>query len=201
MLKRKAEVFAPTDGVIWLCRETPARMARGADWTGAEGLAPVVELPCRLMRVRADDVALAAAEGRAVTVKAEVRRAPGDWTGLTALFRGRAHDVTRSDEAGGLAYLCLSELASDGTCELVSTSVGYDALGQAVRRESSTEVVVRSAAPGDRDGSPVLRLTVRTADYAGEVVVRRSGTTYSVTASSSAGGWTALDCAERRADR
>lgn len=200
MIKRRAELFAPTDGTLWLCRDGPGRPTRGIDWTGPAGLERLVELPYESMQVRSQDVELAQQDGTQVTRKVRVRRCPGLDTSVTALLDGRACDVTRVDEEGRLAYLYLDEPTSDGMAELVRRRTSYDDLGRPHGEREGTWVLVRSASVGSDSGSPTLRLTVRACDYAGEAVVERGGTAYTVLSHASDGGWTVLACREGAKD-
>lgn len=194
MLRRKAEVFAPTDGVLWLCEESGERLSRGFDWSGAAGLVRGVCLPYRSMMLRSDDVALAANDGQEVTAKVSVREPPGLSTTALVEMRGKAFDLTRYDCEGRIAYLYLTEVATDGTATIVGQTTSYDELGQAVRETEETEVTVKECRMDVEGGRPVLTVTLRTVDYAGEATVVRGGERYHVDAVATDGGWTTLKC-------
>lgn len=201
MLRRKAEVFAPTDGVLWLCEESGERLSRGFDWSGAAGLVRGVCLPYRSMMLRSDDVALAASEGDAYTAKVRVAAPPGLSTVSLVEMGGAAYDLTRYDVEGRSAYLYLTESVSDGTVDLLSTVVSYDRLGQAVRTETAVTVTARSVSLSGDGSAPALKARVRAVDWTGETRLRRAGTVYTVTGSASDGRWVDLECSEEAKDR
>lgn len=194
MLSRKKPVFAPTDGVAWLCSESEERLERGFDWSGTAGLVRGTCLPFTSMAMRSEDVALAANDGQEVTAKVSVREPPGLSTTPIVEMRGKAFDLTRYDCEGRIAYLYLSEVGTDGTVALVGQTTSYDDLGQAVRETEETEVTVKECRIDVDGGRPVLTVTVRTVDYAGEATVVRGGEHYHVEAVATDGGWTTLKC-------
>lgn len=205
MLRAKSEVFAPTDGVLRLCRETPARRERGTDWTGDAGLATVCELPYRRSQVRSQDVDVLGEAAQALTLKACVRRPPALSTTDVVVVDGHAYDLTRSDEDGRLAWLYLSQLTSAGTCELVATTTAYDDLGLPTSTEARTTVLVRKAEIGassvDSGALGILSVTIRSCDWDGERAVVMDGRRHSVTRVTGDGEWVRLDCSEGVADR
>ena len=204
MLRAKSAVFAPTDGVLSLCRRTDGWSARGIDWTGSAGLEAVCELAYRKSQVRASDVSVLGDDAQALTLKVCVRRPPDLSTTDAVLVDGRAYDLTKSDEDGRLAWLYLSQLTSAGTCTLVAAKTAYDDLGLATRTETRTEVLVRTVSCGtaaaDSGALGTLTLTIRTCDWAGERAVVMDGTRYTVAKTAGDGQWLALTCAERAAD-
>ncbi len=210
MLRRKAEVFAPTDGVLYATIDTDARAARGADFSDPELLDVVWPLDFRRMRISARDVELADATGSEVTAKVEVRNAPLLTPELDVLMGGKVYETTRVESRGRTCWLWLSELASDGTCELLSETYEYDRLG--IPKQSGkqpTEVFVRRVeydlkrsnanAVDALDGT--IEVRIRACDYADERKLKRGGTTYTVLGAQSHGRWVDLTCRERGADR
>ena len=210
MLRRKAEVFAPTDGVLYVASDTDARAERGADFADPSLLGVSVPLSYRQMRLSSRDVELADAMGCEVTAKVEVRSMPGLDTEADVSLGGKVYELSRVESRGRTSWLWLSEIACDGTCELLSSSVEYDELAQSHQIDNEpVSVHVRSVAPGLRrvatggvttlDGTLTLRL--RACDYAGEPRVRRGGRTYSVASTENHGRWIDLKCRELGADR
>ena len=210
MLRRKAEVFAPTDGVVRLCIDSTEREERGADFADVSLLEPVCSMAFRRMRISSRDVELADSTGCEITAKVEVRYSPLINANNDVELGGKPYEVTRVENRGRTCWLWLSELASDGTCELLSETYEYDDIG--VPQKTSTEpivVYVRSLSPGMRrvtasgvdalDETLVMR--IRAIDYDNERRVRRSGITYTVIKSESHGRWCDLTCQERGADR
>lgn len=210
MLKRKAEVFAPTDGVVRLCADTDARTWRGADFCDLTLLEPMYSLAFRRMRISSRDVELADSTGCEITAKVEVRNSPLINANNDVEMDGKPYEVTRVESRGRTCWLWLSEMTSDGTVELLSTRYEYDDIG--VPQKTSTEptvVYVRSLSPGMRrvtasgvdalDETLVMR--IRATDYDNERKVRRNGITYTVIKSESHGRWCDLTCQERGADR
>ncbi|MEY8436149.1 hypothetical protein AAK967_00155 [Atopobiaceae bacterium 24-176] len=200
MLKAKGEVFAPTDGALWLCAESAERLSRGFDWSGTAGLVRGVFLPYRSMLLRSDDVALAASEGDAYTAKVRVAAPPGLSTVSVVEMGGAAYDLTRYDVEGRSAYLYLTEVVSDGTVALVDQRTTYDELGQADRSESTVTVTARDVSVSVEGSTGSLTATVRTVDYRGEPTVVRDGTRYSVTAAAVDGEWTKLSASVQPTD-
>lgn len=204
MLRRKREVFAPTDGVLTVMTETSARAARGVDFSGTTGLVARFGLDFRSSRLRTEDLALAEAEGVQVTRKVVTRRAPGVDAGTTVAIDGRAHDVTRVDLAAKTMTLWLSELTCDGTCVLTATKATRDARGEATRAATPTTVYVRRARLGGetvtKAGSrvvwPTAEITIRACDWGGERKVTYRGVTYRVTGVRGDGEWLSLSCEE-----
>lgn len=210
MLNRKAEVFAPTDGVIRLCTDSPEREERGADFTDPALLIPACSLAFRRMRISSRDVELADSTGCEITAKLEVRHSPLVNANNDVEMSGKPYEVTRIESRGRTCWLWLSEIAYDGTCELLSETYEYDEIGVPRQTgEQSTEVFVRKVEHGLKrtsanavdalDGSIVVR--IRACDYASERRLRRSGVTYTVLGAQNHGRWVDLTCKERGADR
>ena len=204
MLRRKREVFAPTDGVLSVMSETGDRANRGIDFSGTDGLASRFGLAYRQSRLRTEDMELAEADGVQVTRKVVTRRAPGVDAGTTCAIGGRAYDVTRVDLAAKTMTLWLSELTTDGTCVLHATSVTRDGRGEMTQETVPTEVYVRTARMGGERGSsggaqsvwPTVLLTLRACDWRGERSVTYRGVTYKVESTRGDGAWVELTCAE-----
>ena len=209
MLRRKPEVFAPTDGVLRVCEDGAGRTERGADFSDATLLDEVYPLAIRRMRISARDVELADATGSEVTAKVEVRNAPGLVPDRDAVLDGRVYEVTRIESRGRTCWLWLSELATDGQCVLVAVRTTRDARGRPVQEESKTEVWCRktqrsTAYVARGDGTelrPSLALRIRATDYDGEQTLIRGDTTYTVVSTSGAGRWLDLACERKVADR
>lgn len=200
MLRRKKNVFAPTDGALWLCTESGERLSRGFDWSGTAGLVRGTCLPYRSMMLRSDDVDLAAADGDAYTAKVCVAAPPGLSTVSAVEMAGGSYDLTRYDVEGRLAYLYLTEVVSDGKVTLVDQRTTYDELGQAVRSESEVVVTARDVFASTDGGTRSLTATVRAVDYRGEPTVVRDGTRYSVTATAEDGKWTKVSASVQPTD-
>ena len=210
MLKRKAEVFAPTDGVVRLCADTDARTWRGADFSDVSMLEPMCSMAFRRMRISSRDVELADSTGCEITAKVEVRYSPLINANNDVELDGKPYEVTRIENRGRTCWLWLSELASDGTCELLSETYEYDRLGipKPVKGQP-IEVHVRRVEHGLRrsnanavdalDGT--IEVRIRACDYTDERKLKRDGTTYTITGSKSHGRWVDLACRERGADR
>ena len=204
MLRRKREVFAPTDGVLSVMAETAGRDARGIDFSTTDGLAVAFGLDFRSTRLRTEDMEMAEADGVQVTRKVVCRRAPGVDAGAIVAIGGRVYDVTRADMAARNMTLHLSEVTTDGTCTLHATTVTRDARGESTSGASDTEVHVRSAAMGGethvKAGAqsiwPTVRLTIRARDWDGERSVTYRGVTYKVAATDGDGEWLDLTCEE-----
>lgn len=202
MLRRKASVFAPTDGVARIVTEAPERLARGYDWTGEGGTVTACALPFQAMSMRQQDVELAESQGAQWTRKVRVRACPALEAGELAIVGGRPHEVGYVDVSGRLAYLYLTELVGDGTVDLVAESVTYDGDRQARRTEAVTTVHARRQAPGasrttaaSRDAlAATCDVTVRAVDWAGETVVRRGGASMAVQSATASGAWVTLSC-------
>ncbi|MBR3387526.1 MAG: hypothetical protein IKG84_04760 [Bacteroidales bacterium] len=210
MLKRKAEVFAPTDGVIRVCADSDERQERGADFSDASLLLPMYPLAFRRMRISSRDVELADSTGCELSAKVETRYTPLINANNDVELDGKAYELSRVENRGRTCWLWLSEIATDGTCELLSESYEYDAVGIPHKtRETPILVNVRSLSPSLRrstaNGSDslaaALTLRLRASDYEGEQHVRRSGRTYTVMSTESHGRWVDLTCRERGADR
>lgn len=202
MLRRKREVFAPTDGVLLVMDETEGRRARGVDFTGTDGLATRHRLDYRSSRLRTEDLDLADATGVQVTRKVVTRRAPDVDAGTACSIDGIAYDLTRVDLAAKNMTLWLSELTSDGTCVLHGTKVTRDARGEASTEPEDITVYVRRAQVGGETHTkagaqtiwPNVSLTLRACDWLGERSVTYKGVTYQVASSSGDGEWVKLAC-------
>ncbi len=209
MLKRKPEVFAPTDGFLYVMEDLAGRTTRGVDFSGVDGLCELYGLPYRRMRISSRDVELSDATGDELTLKVEVRKAPDLAPDLDVLCDGAMYDLTRVEDRGATCWLWLSEIATDGTCDLVSSTVTYDELAIEDVVETSQPVYVRKATLSTKrvnasgvDGlRPSVTLRLRACDYDGERTVMRGGVTYSVMSSEGHGRWVDLACSERGSDR
>lgn len=203
-LRAKAEVFAPTDGVLRLCSVTDARMARGIDWTGDTGLETVCELPYRRSQMRSVDVDALGSDAQSVTAKVCVRRPPSIATTDAVTIGGRAYDLTKVDEDGRLAWLYLSQLTSAGEVTLVAIKATYDDLGISHQAETRTPVLARTIAWGgdaaDQGQLSTLTVMLRTCDWDGERAVVLGKRRHFVTKASRAGDWVTLACSEGVAD-
>jgi len=207
MLKRKAEVFAPTDGMVSLSHDVPAR---GQDFADPTLYPTFLTLTYRRVRVSSRDVELAESTGCEITAKVETRAAPLLSADSDAIVRGSVFEVTRVESRGRTCWLWLSEVATDGTCDLLHETYEEDAVGIPQPRESTpTRVYVRRVAQSAKRSSsagvdaltPSLTLRVRTVDYDGERRLRRGGRTYAIIATEPHGRWVDLTCKERGADR
>lgn len=208
MLRRKREVFAPTDGILTVMDETDARRSRGVDFTGTSGLIARHVLDFRSSRLRTEDLDLADAIGVQVTRKVVTRRAPNVDAGTIVAIDGRVYDVTRADATAKNLTLWLAELTSDGTCVLHDTTATRDARGETVTVTIDTTVYVRRARMGGemrteagaRAVWPTVELTIRACDWAGERSVTYRDVTYRVTSAKGDGEWLALTCEEGAAE-
>ena len=210
MLKRKAEVFAPTDGVLRVCVDDHERQERGADFTDASLLVPMYPLAFRRMRISSRDVELAGSMGCEVTAKVEIRYTPLINPNNDIELVGKPYELTRIENRGRTCWLWLSEIAGDGTCELLSDIYDYDAVG-IPHKTGTTAVTVhvrsvspslrRSTANGADSLAALLTLRLRSSDYLNEQHVRRAGRTYTVMSTESHGRWVDRTCRERGADR
>lgn len=203
-LRAKPEVFAPTDGVLSLCRATEARRQRGIDWTGTAGLDVVCELPYRRSQMRSVDVDALGSDAQSVIAKVCVRRPPSLATTDAVTIGGRAYDLTKADEDGRLAWLYLAQLTSAGGVTLVDTKATYDELGIAHETGTRTPVLARTIAWGEDAATSgqlsTLAVTLRACDWAGERAVVLGDQRHSVTKASRAGDWVTLACSEGVAD-
>lgn len=210
MLKRKAELFAPTDGVLYVMADGGGRSERGVDFSGARGLVEDYPLAFRRVRVSQRDVELAEADGSELTAKVECRLPPSISTGSDVLMDGSVFDLTRIERRGRTCWLWLSELACDGTCTLVSRDVTYDSSGIPHKRDGAAcEVFCRRVAPRlsrawaarSDELRPFLALRLRGCDYRGEGELLRDGAAYTVLSVSRVGRWVDLACERKAADR
>lgn len=201
MLKAKKEVFAPTDGVVRLYSDTPAREARGLDWRTTDGLALECELPFRAMRLRSDDVEQAVSTGCALDLKLAVRAPEVICAATTCEVDSRLLDIVRLERESRITYLYLQEEVSDGLVTLIKTVNGYNDLGEWVPTTSEAVVVAREVALSSKESDPQVKVTVRSCDYQGETRIRRNDIPYTVTASTGDGRWTQLTCIQEVKDR
>lgn len=209
MLTRKAEVFSPTDGVLYVCSDLEARNARGADFSDATLLLRLFPLDFRRMRISGRDVDLMEATGTEMTVKAEVRSVAALAPDMDVCdSRGRVYELTRVEDRGRTCWLWLSEVRTDGTATLVATTTTRDAHGIPTTSTSETDVYCRKAVLDSRrtvadgiDMRPQLRLRLRRVDYAGETTLSRGGVTYTVIATEGSGRWVDLTCERKATDR
>lgn len=216
MLKRKAEVFAPTDGVLRMVGpvdDSPCGVDStpiGADYSDPDNwMSDMYTLAFRRIRISSRDVELSTATGCELTAKVEVRAAPGISPDMDAVLGDVPHEVTRVEMRGSTCWLWLSEVACDGTCQLVSEVMTYDDLAIPHETETKTTVHVRRASGGlarvtaagvdALDATCVLRL--RAVDYDGQRTLVRGGVTYTVAGTETHGRWVDLTCRERGADR
>ena len=78
-LKAKRTVFAPTDGVLDICKDDSTRRLRGIDFSRPVGLISLVSgLPFRKSAVRAVDAQLLGASAEAVTLKGIIPACAGN---------------------------------------------------------------------------------------------------------------------------
>lgn len=199
-LKHKRVVFAPTDGVAYLCEDTLERLERGVDFSTASGLRFIYSLPFRKSTVRTVDAQLLGASAEAVTLKVSIRRPPQLETTNTIVIGDKVYDITRTDDDGRLVWLYLTQIKTSGQCELVSVKTTYDDLGIAKSTETRQKVYIRAITYGQEAASKGLfndtTITLRTCDYAGERVVVMAGVRYRVQSVAGDGDWVRLRCVE-----
>lgn len=209
MLRRKLEVFAPTDGVLKVLCESEYSRRVGACFSDPTLYAQLYPLAFKRIRISARDVELAATIGSEITGKVEVRYALGLSPELDVCINGTLCEITRIEDKGRTCWLWLSEAAADGTCDLISSTYTTDSLGIPSATNTTTTVYVRRVSPALKHVSsagvdalgPTLTLTIRATDYANESKLHRAGKTYTVMAAESHGRWVDLACRERGADR
>ena len=200
-LKAKRVVFAPTDGVLDICKDDSNRRSRGIDFSRPVGLIPLVSgLPFCKTAVRALDAQLLGASAEAVTLKVSIRRPPQLETTNTIVIGDKVYDITRTDDNGHLVWLYLTQIKTSGQCELVSVKTTYDDLGIAKSTETRQKVYIRAITYGQEAASKGLfndtTITLRTCDYAGERVVVMAGVRYRVQSVAGDGDWVRLRCVE-----
>ena len=209
-LKRKAEVFAPTDGVLYVTIDTDARALRGADFSDLELLDAVFPLAYRRMRISSRDVELSDSTGSAVTAKVETRAAIGLTPELDVIFEDGVYEITRVEQRGHTYWLWLSDLVTDGTVDLMPSVTTRDSHGIPVSDSKSVKRVwCRKIAPASKrttvDGvdslTPSMTVRLRAIDYAGEPKLTRDGVEYSVTSTDGHGAWVDLTCSRKVSDR
>ena len=199
---------AYNDGVVALMAPAPARGVVGVDFSGITGLEQIGRLAYRSLSLRAQDVELATAEGFELSRKIRTRKAPGITPSLLCYTADKLYEVSYVDTDATSHYLYLTEIATDGTLDLVSHTVTYDELRQAHRAEVTSTVHVRRAAIGYERAvasaqdalEPTATLRVRACDYANQTTCRRGGVTYTVTKVDGAGEWLTLSCRRMAAD-
>lgn len=210
MLRRKPEVFAPTDGVLNVLCDSEYSQQVGTCFTDPTLYAQLYPLAFKRIRISARDVELAESTGSEITAKVEVRNAVGLTPDNAVTMGGRVYEVTRIEDRGRTCWLWLSEVATDGTCGLVPATYDYDAVGIPVPTKSDPiTVYVRKVATSLKRAStqgvdglvPSLTLRIRASDYSGEQQLKRLGKTYTVIKAESAGRWLDLTCRERGSDR
>lgn len=207
-MRRKAEVFTPTDGIVRVCEGSAERDERGADFSDSSLLTELYPLAFRRMRISARDVDLSESTGTEVTVKVEVRHAPDLAPELDAVVDGRVYEVTRIEDRGMTCWAWLSEVATDGQCTLISSRTERDEYGIPTQTATETQVwcrkVTRSATYVVKDGTelrPHLELRIRAIDYDGETTLTRNGITYTIIEIAGSGKWLDLTCERKVADR
>ena len=210
MLRRKVEVFAPTDGILKVMRDTDERSRRGIDFSTPDGLEVAYPLDFRRVRVSSRDVELADAFGTAISAKVECRRPSMLATDSDVLMEGRMFELTRIEERGRTCWMWLAEVSCDGTVALLQDATSRDAHGipQDVTAEP-VEVYCRTVQAATRRDVPLgidtqrpaLVLRLRACDYAGERRLKRGNATYTVDATEGHGRWVDLTCSRKVADR
>lgn len=209
MLASKREVFAPTDGVLYVGTDSTAREERGADYSDAALVSTLFPLAFRRMRISARDVELADATGSEITAKVEVRHAFALTADDDVSLDGKVYEITRVEDRGRTCWLWLSEIAVDGTCDLLQTAYEYDAVGIPHETETTpTTVYVRKLSGTLKRVSfavdalgPLVKLRLRASDYQGEQQLRRNGITYTVMDAEGHGRWVDISARERGSDR
>lgn len=207
MLKRKAEVFSPTDGVVYVCAGG-CLDGRGSDFSDPAFYVPTLRLDFRRMRVSARDVELAEATGVELTAKVEVRAAPGLSPESDAIMDGKVYEITRVEGRGRTCWLWMSEVATDGTVTLLDSVTLRDPHGIPTRDGPKQDVWCRRVAMTTRelvaDGRelrPSMTVRLMASDYRGEETLKRRGVAYSVTCTQTHGRWLDLTCERKVSDR
>lgn len=210
MLRRKSEVFAPTDGRLTVTRETSERLKRGIDYSGMSGLEEAYPLDYRRVRVSSRDVELADAFGTAISAKVECRRAPDLAPDMDVILDGKMFELTRIEDRGRTCWLWLADIQCDGVVELLQEATTRDSHGIPQEPASATVPVYcrtvqasakRAVAQGIDMQRPALQLRLRACDYAGERRLKRNGVTYTIDESEGHGRWIDLTCSRKVADR
>ena len=165
MLRRKAEVFAPTDGVLRVCADSDERQERGADFSDASLLVPMYPLAFRRMRISSRDVELADSTGCEITAKVETRYTPLINANNDVELNGKPYELSRVENRGRTCWLWLSEIATDGTCELMAESYEYDAVGIPHKNSSVIGFAVIYPFAGFQSGEDLVKC-YRAADMA-----------------------------------
>lgn len=201
-LKRKAEVFAGTDGVLSVLRRGKAWKARGADWASPSAYETYATSAFASSQMRQADVALLGDDASGLTRKVRCRIPADVDTDDFVGIEGHVYDITRIDREVRTAWLYLSELVAAGTCTLISTDVAYGPTGLPTRRPTETAVRYQAVRHGYAQDSPQLptaTVRIRTADYAGERQARLDGVLYAVASAGGSGQWMDLSLVEREA--
>lgn len=191
------------DGVAVLWAVTPSRLVRGVDFSTTTGLAKGYALQFRSMSMREQDVELADSQGFELSRKIRVRRNAYLKPDMTVVIDGHLHDVSYVDRDATDLYAYLTEIRTDGTLTLLSTTTTTD--DDLVEHKTAVEVpvFVRKASTktselfaGNQAGLATGgTYVVRTCDYAGErTCYRTKGVTLTVSDAQSAGEWTRLTC-------
>lgn len=212
MLRRKVEVFAPTDGILKVMRDTDERSRRGIDYSKPDGLEVAYPLDYRRVRVSSRDVELADAFGTAISAKVECRRAPDLAPDMDVVMDGKVFELTRMEDRGRTCWLWLADIQCDGVVELLQEATTRDSHGIPQEPASATVPVPvycrtvqasakRAIAQGIDMQRPALQLRLRTCDYAGERRLKRNGVTYTIDESEGHGRWIDLTCSRKVADR
>ncbi len=199
-LRTKRVVFAPTDGVLWLCKAAGARFNQGCEWDTDAGLEKLCELPYKLSQMRAVDADALGADAESITQKVKVRT-PRDIATTDCVCIGtKVFDLTKIDTNGRFAWLYLTEIKRVGTCELIATKTVYNDLGVPSRKETREAVLVRSIDYGEnatKNGQlSTLGVTIRTCDWQGERSLAMRGKRHSIESVKGRGDWVVLKCSE-----
>lgn len=203
-LKAKRVVFAPTDGVLWLCKAAGARLNQGCEWDTDEGLEKLYELPYKLSRMRSVDADALGTDIESVTQKVKVRAPRDIATTDCACIGTKVFDLTKIDASGRFAWLYLAEIKRVGTCDLIATKTVYDDLGVPSRKETREPVLVRSIDYGEiatnKSQLGTLIVTIRACDWRGERSLAMRGKRHSIETVTGRGDWVVLKCSEGVAD-
>ena len=197
-LKAKAQVFAATSGVLSVLRRGDAWRGRGADWSSPGSYELVATVPFATSQLRQVDAAALGDAASGISRKVRAQLPPGVSTTDCVAIGGAVYDVTRLDREGRLSWLYLTELASDGTLDLLPGGVSYDTLGLPARSPTAVTVRYRAASWGRSTGDapmPSASVRVRALDWDGERELRVGGETYAVTGAEGDGEWVTLACA------
>ena len=162
---------------------------------GAYELAATV--PFATSQLRQADVAALGDAASGISRKVRAQLPAGVSTTDCVAIGGAVYDVTRLDREGRLSWLYLTELASDGTLDLLPGGVSYDGLGLPQRSPTAVTVRYRAASWGRSTGDapmPSASVRVRALDWDGERELRVGGEAYAVTGAEGDGEWVTLAC-------